>query len=79
LEGFAESLLNLMGMDLQLPSYTQICRRQAALQVPMRIRQPLRQGEAIHMVVDSSGLKIYGEHKDFENLPAPLSLRGEPR
>jgi hypothetical protein len=61
LEGFAESILKLMGIDLQVPSYTQICRRQATLQVPLRIRQALRQGEAIHLVVDSSGLKIYGE------------------
>jgi len=61
LEGFAESILNLMGIDLQVPSYTQICRRQATLQVPLRIRQALRQGDAIHLVVDSSGLKIYGE------------------
>jgi hypothetical protein len=37
----------------------------------MRIRQALRQGEAIHMVMDSSGLKIYGEHKDLDNPPAP--------
>jgi hypothetical protein len=61
LEGFAESILNLMGIDLQVPSYTQICRRQARQQVPMRIGQALRQGDAIHLVVDSSGLKIYGE------------------
>ncbi|MCW5924311.1 MAG: IS5 family transposase [Saprospiraceae bacterium] len=61
LEGFAGSVLELMGADLRVPSYTQICRRQAGPQVPLRIRRALRQGEAIHLVVNSSGLKIYGE------------------
>ena len=61
LEGFAESILGLMGIDLKVPCYTQICRRQAGLQVPLRIRKALLEGGAIHLVVDSSGLKIYGE------------------
>lgn len=36
-------------------------RRRAGLQVPLRIRKALLEGGAIHLVVDSSGLKIYGE------------------
>ena len=61
LEGFSESILALMGVDLKVPSYTQICRRQKGLQVPLRIRKALLEGGAIHLVIDSSGLKIYGE------------------
>jgi hypothetical protein len=61
LEGFSASILALMGADLKVPSYTQICRRQKGLQVPLRIRKALLEGGAIHLVVDSSGLKIYGE------------------
>ena len=61
LEGFAESIFGLMGIDLQVPSYTQICRRQSGLNVPLNVRKSLQEGEAIHLVVDSSGLKIYGE------------------
>lgn len=61
LEGFSESILALMGIDLKVPSYTQICRRQKHLQVPLQIRKALLEGGAIHLVVDSSGLKIYGE------------------
>jgi hypothetical protein len=61
LEGFSESIFALMGVDLQVPSYTQICRRQAGLKVPLGVSERLKKGEAIHLVVDSSGLKIYGE------------------
>lgn len=61
LEGFSESILALMGVDLKVPSYTQICRRQKGLQVPLRIRKALLEGGAIHLVIDSSGLKICGE------------------
>lgn len=61
LEGFVESVFALMGVDLQVPSYTQICRRQAGLKVPLGVSERLKKGEAIHLVVDSSGLKVYGE------------------
>jgi hypothetical protein len=61
LEGFAASVFALMGVDLQVPSYTQICRRQVGLQVPLGVSKRLKNGEAIHLVVDSSGLKVYGE------------------
>jgi IS5 family transposase len=61
LEGFSESIFALAGVDLQVPSYTQICRRQEGLKVPSQIRKALREGGSIHLVVDSSGLKIYGE------------------
>jgi hypothetical protein len=61
LEGFAESIFELMGIDLLVPSYTQICRRQASLKVPLGVSETLKKGEPIHLVVDSSGLKVYGE------------------
>lgn len=61
LVGFAESVFELMGVELQVPSYTQICRRQSGLKVPLGVSERLKNGEAIHLVVDSSGLKIYGE------------------
>lgn len=61
LEGFASSIFALMGIDLQVPSYTQICRRQSGLKVPLGVSGRLKNGESIHLVVDSSGLKVYGE------------------
>jgi hypothetical protein len=61
LEGFATSLIKLLGLDVLVPSYTQICRRQRSLEVPLSIREGLKKGEGLHVVIDSSGLKVYGE------------------
>ena len=47
-----------MGLDLLLPSYTQICRRAKDLEVNIeapRTRAPM------YLVIDSTGLKVYGE------------------
>ena len=61
LEGFAGSVFKLMGIALKMPSYSQICRRQKGLKIDLGISARLKKGENIHMVIDSSGLKIYGE------------------
>jgi hypothetical protein len=57
-EGLAYSLMRLMGLELPVPDHTQMSRRARRLQVviPRKERQ-----EPIHLVVDSTGLKIYGE------------------
>ena len=63
-QGFTESLLKLMDVDLRVPSYTQLQRRSASLEVqlaPARAKIGANQGRAIHVVVDSTGLKVYGE------------------
>ena len=56
-QGFMESLFQLLGINLEIPSYTQICRRQGEIQLP---KFPMMTSP-IHLVVDSTGLKIYGE------------------
>lgn len=57
-KGFAESVFGLMGVDLPIPSYTQISRRSADLEVNIRVINPKG---GIHLVMDSTGLKVYGE------------------
>jgi len=57
-QGFVGSLFDVMGLDLDTPDYSTLSRRQAHLEIALPIRS---KGEAIHLVVDSSGLKIYGE------------------
>ena len=57
-EGFVESLLHVMGLDLSTPDHSTLSRRQAGLQVALPTH-PTQ--EPIHVVVDSSGLKVYGE------------------
>lgn len=58
LQGFTESLLSLMGLDLKVPSYSQICRR--AQQLEVEIKAPQSAG-SLFLVFDSTGLKVYGE------------------
>lgn len=58
LQGFTASLVDLMGLDLEVPSYSQISRR--AQQVDLDIVVPKSKGP-IFVVFDSTGLKVYGE------------------
>ena len=56
-EGFVASLLRLMGLDLSAPDHTTLSRRNKDVLVPALSRGD---GGPIHLVVDSTGLKIYG-------------------
>lgn len=58
LEGFALSLMILMGLDKKVPCYTQICRRSSELKIDLEV--PKSCGP-IFIVADSTGLKVYGE------------------
>lgn len=58
LEGFGRSLMRLMGLDLTIPDHTHLSRRARtlAVQIPR-----LERTGPIHVVVDSTGLKVFGE------------------
>ncbi|XDJ35121.1 MAG: IS5 family transposase [Burkholderia sp.] len=58
LQGFTQSLRDLAFPSLPVPNYTTLCRRAKTLDVELPI---LRDNEPIHLVVDSTGLKVYGE------------------
>ena len=56
--GFAQSILALLEAGVRVPDYTLLCKRSAVLDISL----PTRQAEGPkHIVVDSTGLKIYGE------------------
>ena len=56
-QGFAISLFKLMDLRLEVPDYSTIWRRARCLTVPLpKSNQPVR-----HIVIDSTGLKVYGE------------------
>ncbi len=56
-EGFGQSLFKLMEIALAMPDYTTLCRRAKTLKVNLsKSDQPGR-----HIVIDSTGLKVYGE------------------
>ena len=56
-EGFIASLLRLMGLDLNAQDHTTLSRRNRDVLVPALSRDDDR---PIHLIVDSTGLKIYG-------------------
>jgi hypothetical protein len=56
---FIESLLLLMGQGhLQVTDYT-TCRRKKCL--PVEVSNRLKTGQKVHVAIDSTGLKLYGE------------------
>ena len=57
-QGFIQSLLDLMGLALAVPDYSTLSRRQGNLAVVLPTRCP---DTPMHLVVDSTGLKVYGE------------------
>jgi hypothetical protein len=56
-EGFVRSVFDLMGVGLPVPDYTTICRRSKCLMVSM----PQNAKGPLHAVLDSTGLKVFGE------------------
>ena len=57
-QGFIQSLLGLMRLALAVPDYSTLSRRQGPLAVVLPKK---RLDEPMHLVVDSTGLKVYGE------------------
>ena len=56
--GFAQSILEMLDADVQAPDYSLLCKRSKTLDVDLPTSKT---DEPKHIVVDSTGLKIYGE------------------
>jgi len=56
-EGFLDSLLSLMGLDLKAPDHTTLSRRNRTVERPPLTRV---HDAPIHLIVDSTGLKMLG-------------------
>lgn len=56
-EGFVHSLFQMMKIDLPVPDHSTLSRRSKTLKVKM----PKRASGSSNLVLDSTGLKIYGE------------------
>src|SRR5687768_8863758 len=56
-EGLIGSILQLLGVDLSVPNFSTLSRRARSLELPAQPRAP---GGPIHLLVDSSGLKLGG-------------------
>lgn len=57
-QGYLESLIKQMGLSITCPTYSLICRRASGVKIPLQARQSQ---EPLHIVFDSTGLKVYGE------------------
>ncbi|QDU88977.1 Transposase DDE domain protein [Pirellulimonas nuda] len=57
-EGFGRALAVLMGAQVAIPDYTSLQKRAAKLEVSISVRQAKG---PIDVVIDSTGLKVYGE------------------
>ena len=55
--GLASSLLKLMNIDLIVPNYSTLSRRSGKIKISI----PITHKEKVNLIVDSSGVKIYGE------------------
>lgn len=56
--GFAQSILNMLEADVRVPDYTLLCKRSKDVDVALSTRSAV---EPKHIVLDSTGLKVYGE------------------
>src|SRR5215216_3525270 len=57
-EGLIGSIIGLLGLDLAVPDHTTLCRRAETLEVPRP--RPRSDGEPMHLLVDSTGLRLCG-------------------
>src|SRR3954470_16950915 len=55
-EGLIGSIIRLLGLDLSFPDHTPLSRRAETLEVP----RPRSSSEPVHLLVDSTGLKLCG-------------------
>lgn len=60
-QGTVLSIVRMLGLTIKVPCYTQICRRMKSLNLHIELNKRHRQGEPIHIAMDSTGLKVYGE------------------
>jgi len=58
-QGFICGLFDVMDIDLRVPHYSQLNRRSKDLEVDIRIKDSSK--EHLDVVLDSTGLKVYGE------------------
>lgn len=57
-QGFLESIFELMGIELPVPDHSTLSRRLGKLEVSLPV---IPKEGARHVVVDSTGIKVYGE------------------
>lgn len=65
-QGLMRSIAKLMGVGIAVPDFSTLSRRGKGLVLPSR-RPTTRPSGPVHLVVDSTGLKVFGEGEWLEN------------
>ena len=63
LEGFVVSIFNWLGIDLKVPEFSRLSRRMTGILSKIKFPDKEKIG---HVVIDSSGIKVYGEKEWLE-------------
>ena len=58
--GLRRRLIGSLKLGIEVPHYSLLCKRQKGLKVVLP-KKSLVEGERLHWVVDTTGLKLYGE------------------
>lgn len=86
-EGLLLSVFRMMGVALDVPDYTTLCRRRDTLTITL----PKKTKEHVIVIIDSTGLKVYGEgewkvrkhgwskHRTWKKLHLGVDMDGEIR
>jgi Transposase DDE domain len=59
-EGLIGSIINVLGLTLAVPNHSTLSRRAGTLDVPQRRPGSGADSEPVHLLVDSTGLKLCG-------------------
>ena len=57
-EGFLHSIASLLGLGIEIPDYSTLCRRSRLLRKKLRIPKAAS-NQPIHLMIDSTGLRIH--------------------
>jgi hypothetical protein len=77
-EGFLTSVLKLMGLSLAVPDHTTLSRRSSKPRAPDKRRDdrdPIPEKGPIHVLIDSTGLQVYGAGQWLEDKHGTKSRR----
>ncbi|WP_425338055.1 transposase [Rhizobium leguminosarum] len=65
-QGLMRSIAALMGVEITVPDFSTLSRRSKGLALPP-VRRRTACWRPVHLVVDSTGLKVFGEGEWLEN------------
>jgi hypothetical protein len=72
IEGTLGSIAHLLGIDIRIPDHTTLSRRGEGL---APLTKPVERHEPLHLLIDSTGLKMYGEGDWLEEKHGKRSRR----